>query len=118
MRDPKLWFIVLAAAAVWVYLRQAPIGDHQDSGRADSSPRQTRVAAGRVLEDKTFESYAECDSAAALAVQDLKDQGVSVALASKSALAGSTVYKVYYEGATGQISCRGGRFLNEIIEEQ
>ncbi len=117
MRDPKLWFIVLAAAAVWVYLRQAPIGDHRDGGRADSSPHQTR-AAGRVLEDKTFENYAECDSAAAVAVQDLKDKGVSVALASKGALAGSTVYKVYYEGATGQISCRGGRFLNEIIEEQ
>lgn len=118
MRDPKLWFIVLAAVAAWVYLRQAPIANYRDGSTTTAAPRQAREATGRVLEDTTFENYAECDAAASLAVQDLKDKGVSVALASKSALAGSTVYKVYYQGATGQISCQGERFLNEIVEEQ
>jgi hypothetical protein len=48
----------------------------------------------------------------------LIDSGVRTALASRNALAGSTVYKVYYPGATGRISCRDGRLVNEVIEQR
>lgn len=116
MQDTRLWFIVLAAIAVWVFLKGVPNQDDPGRGPTATEPRPLRATESRILEDKTFESYAECDDAAAAAAQELKDQGLSVALASKNALAGSTIYKVYYRGATGQISCRGGRLVNEIFE--
>lgn len=117
MRDAKVWFMVLAAIAVWVLLQQAPGTAERDGGTATTEPRQSGAAIARVLEDRTFGSYSDCDHAAEVAVQDLKDKGVSVALASQSPMVESTVYKVYYRDATGQISCRGGRLVNEIVKQ-
>ncbi|KPK60223.1 MAG: hypothetical protein AMJ59_07200 [Gammaproteobacteria bacterium SG8_31] len=118
MRDTRLWIIVLAVIAVWAYLREAPKTDDRDRGATLIESRESGASKGRILEEKTYENYAECDDAATVAAQDLKDQGASVALVSKGPLAESTIYKVYYREATGQISCRGGRFVNEIIDER
>jgi len=118
MRNTRLGFIALAVIAMWAYLHNAPKTDDQDRSTTLTEPRQPSAAEGRILEEKTFENYAECDRAATVAAQDLKDQGVGVALVSRGPLAESTVYKVYYRGGTGQISCRGGRLVNEIVKEK
>lgn len=118
MHTPKLFLVVLMAIAMWAYLHEA--SKKNDPGRSATSTEisEDRRVKGQILEDKTFETYKECDDAAKAAVQDLKDKGVSAALASRSPLAESTVYMVYYVGARGQISCRGGRLVNEILEGQ
>lgn len=116
MRNTRLWFIVLSAIAVWAFLQKAPKTEDRDRNTTTIEPVQPRAATGQILEDMAFENYSECVYAAEVAVQDLKDKGVSVALVSNSPLAERTVYKVYYREATGQISCRGGRLVNEIFK--
>jgi len=118
MPNPKLLLVVSMAVGVWVYLNGAPRTDDQKQPTTTAEPRRPAAATGRILEDKTFETYKECDTAAKAIVQELQDTGVSAALASQSPLVESTVYMVYYRGARGQISCRGGRLVNEILNEQ
>lgn len=118
MHTPKLFLVVLMAIAMWAYLYEASRKNDPDRAAVTTELGQNRPVKGQILEDKTFETYQECEEAAKAAVQDLKDKGVSAALASRTPLAESTVYMVYYRGARGQISCRGGRLVNEIVEEQ
>jgi hypothetical protein len=117
MLNSKLLLVVMMAVALWVYFNETRRTDDQDPGTTATEPDQSSAVEGRILEDRTFETYAECNDAAKAAVEDLKEKGVSAALASQSPLVESTVYMVYYRGAKGQISCRGGRLVNEIIKE-
>jgi len=118
MQTPKLFLIVLMAIAMWAYLHDASKKNDPGRGAVSTEAGQPRMVKGQILEDRTFESYEACEEAAKAAVQDLKDKGVSAALASRTPLAESTVYMVYYRGARGQISCRGERLVNEILEGQ
>lgn len=118
MRNMSVGIILLAAVVAWVYFRDAPRMQDRGQGASTTESAPPKTKERRLLEDRTFGSYAECDDAAKLAVQEIKDQDVSVALSSKSVLTETTIYKVYYPDATGEISCRGERLVNEIIEEK
>jgi hypothetical protein len=118
MRNIIVSIMVVAAAAYWVYLHGKSRTDNRDRGAVTTETANAPTSARRLLEDRTYGSYGECDEAAERMVKDLKDQGISVALASRSTLTKSTVYKVYYRDATGQVSCRGERLISDIVEER
>jgi hypothetical protein len=118
MRNIIVSLVVVAAAAFYVYLQGTSRTEDRDRGADATDTADAPATSRRLLEDRTFGSYGECDEAADGMVQDLKDQGVSVALVSRSALTQSTTYKVYYDDATGQIACKGDRLVNEIIGER
>lgn len=118
MKNIIVSIMVVAAAAYWVYLHGKSRTDNRDRGAVTTETADAQTSARRLLEDRTYGSYGECDEAAERMVKDLKDQGVSVALASRSTLTQSTTYKVYYQEATGQVSCRGERLISDIVEER
>jgi hypothetical protein len=118
MRNITVSIIVVAAAAYWVYLHGTSRPESRDRDAVTTESADGQTSARRLLEDRTYGSYGECDEAAERMVNDLKDQGVSVALASRSTLTQSTTYKVYYRDTTGQVSCRGERLISEIFEER
>jgi hypothetical protein len=116
MQYSRLRFLILPVLVVGALVFALPRTEIRNNGAtsAESQPGQR----SRILADETFDSYKACDAAARVAAQELIDSGVRTALASRNALAGSTVYKVYYPGATGRISCRDGRLVNEVIEQR
>lgn len=117
MGNTRLWFFILAAIAVLVFFRMTPEREERSGDPALDEPRRPHTTT-RIVADRAFGSYADCDDAAEAAVQDLKDEGISVALASRSVLTEITIYKVYYPGATGQVTCRGARLIHEITEQE
>ena len=120
MDNSRLRLLVLPALVVAALIYALPKTQNRNHVRApaESSSGQFSTAGGGIPEDKTFESYGACDAAARAIAQELTDSGVRTALASRNSLAGSTVYKVYYPDATGQISCRDSRLVSEIIEQR
>jgi hypothetical protein len=117
MPNHRLRFLILPALALGALLYALPRTENRNSTSATTEPVGDGSGAGRILVEKTYESYAECDETAEAAAQELKGKGVRTALAARNAMAGSTLYKVYYpDGAVGRITCRGGRLVHEILE--
>jgi len=116
MHTSKLLLVIVMAVAMWAYINEMRRTHDQAGSAATAEPHQATER--QILEEQTFDSYEECNEAAKAAVQDLTDNGVSAALASQSPWAESTVYMVYYRDSRGQISCRGGRLVNEILASQ
>ena len=120
MEISRLRFLVIPALAVGALLYSLPKTQNRNHGTAptESQSGHHNTAGGGILVDKTFKSYGECDAAARAIVEEMNDRGVRTALASRNTFAGSTVYKVYYPDATGQISCLDRRLVNEIIGQR
>lgn len=118
MLNPRLLLVILMAVAMWAYLNQTMKRDARERGSGTAELSQPDPVEPRILEEKTFASFRECAENAEAMVEELKDRGVSVALASHSPMVGSTVYMVYYPDSRGQISCRDGRLTNEILGER
>ena len=120
MQYSRLRFLIIPVLALAALIYALPKTENRTHGASttQSQSGQRSHAGGRILADETFESYSACDAAARIAAQELTDSGVRTALVSRNALAGSTVYKVYYPGTAGQISCRGGRLVSEIFEQR
>ncbi len=120
MQYSRLRFLIIPVLVLGALIYALPQTENRTDGgpAVQSQAGQRSPAGGRILLDETFESYSACDAAARIAAQELNDSGVRTALASRNALAGSTVYKVYYPDAAGQISCRGGRLFSEIFEQR
>ena len=115
MSNHRLRFLVLPALAAGAFLYVLPHGDRQASPTATTESAPQGPDSGRILVEKSFSSYSECDDTAKAAATELKEQGVRTALAARNAMAGSTLYKLYYpDGTTGQITCRGGELVHEI----
>ena len=116
MPNQRLRFLVVPALALAALLYVLPHADNRDPGTASTAPGPSGSGSGRVLVEKSFDSFADCDETARAAALELKEKGVRTALAARNAMAGSTLYKVYYpDGAMGQITCRGGPLVHEIL---
>jgi len=123
LRRIRFWFIVVsvpivlfhmwAGKAPWERQRSAPVT--AESGREQGHvPAAAQIGVGKVLEDRSYDSYAECDSVAGVVAQQLSDKGVVVDL-QKDAGTELTVYTGLYRGAVIRFSCSGSRYRSEII---
>lgn len=120
MQYSRLRFLIIPVLVLGALIYALPKTENRTHGAPtiQSQSGQRSPAGGRILADETFESYSACDAAARIAAQEMNDSGVRTALSSRNALAASTVYKVYYPDAAGQISCRHGRLVSEIFEQR
>lgn len=120
MQYSRLRFLIIPVLVFGALIYALPKTEDRNQGTqsGQSQAGQRSPAGGRIVLDETFESYSACDAAARVVAKELTGSGVRTALASRNALAGTTVYKVYYPDASGQLSCRQGRLVNEIVEQR
>jgi hypothetical protein len=116
MSNNRLRFLVVPALVLGALLYAIPRTDSRGPATDTAEIGFTAGAASQVLVEKTYDSFQECDETAKAAAEELKSKGVRAALAARNAMAGKTLYRLYYpDSSTGQITCTGGRLVHEIL---
>ncbi len=116
MSNQRLRFLVIPALVLGALLYTIPRTDNRTPVIETPDSELTGGSTSQVLVEKTYDSYEACDETAKAAAQELKSKGVRSALAARNAMAGTTLYRLYYpDSSTGQITCTGGRLVHEIL---
>jgi hypothetical protein len=125
LRKIRFWFIVFSIPIVFLHLWGGKVGwDWKRSTPSTTEPAEKKPGdgespvyrAGKVLEDRTYMDYAECDSVAMVVAQKLKQKGVEIVL-EKDRAAERTIYTGLHRGVVMRFSCDGARYKSEIIAE-
>mgnify|MGYP001820970691 FL=1 len=115
MPNHRLRLLIIPALALAALMYVLPRATDRDTASAEADRRGS--AANRILVEKTFANYEECDETAQAAALELKEKGLKTALTARNKTVQTTLYKVYYpDGSTDQIICRGEQLVHEALD--
>jgi hypothetical protein len=124
-RRLQIWFFVFSIPIVFFHLWGGKVSmDRKRSSPGTTEPAETTLdargiaayRAGKILEERAYSDYAECDSVAKDVAQKLTQKGVQIVLEQDRATE-LTIYTGLHGSAVMRFSCVGALYKSEIIAE-